>query len=139
MKKLLITLMLMLPLVIFAQNDFVDLNLPSGTKWSNVRGEQTTWQRGAMPTVEQWRELYSNCTWKWIGGGYKVVGSNGNSIFLPIEGYIPNGKTSRYKVGGGYYWTSNRGEFISFDEKGVYIQRRTTSEYDRLSWCEVSK
>ncbi|MBQ9440226.1 MAG: hypothetical protein IJU35_06530 [Paludibacteraceae bacterium] len=137
MKRLLLTLLLVLPMALFAQGEFIDLGLPSGIKWSHAKGEQTTWS-AHMPSVEQWRELYVNCKWVWIGGGYKVIGPNGNNIFLPIEGYVPKGKTSHYKVGGGYYWTSTYGEFISFDEKGVYIQHRTTSEYDRLSWCEVS-
>lgn len=138
MKKLILISMLVLPLAIFAQSGYVDLGLPSGAKWSNAMGYQTSWSAGQFPSVEEWRELYSRCEWKWIGGGYKVIGPNGNSIFLPIEGYVPQGKTSHYKVGGGYYWTSTAGEFISFDEKGVYIQHRTTSEYDKLSWCSVS-
>lgn len=44
-----------------------------------------------IPTVEQWKELISQC--EWIYGnlndkeGYKVVGPNGNWIFLPNAGY----------------------------------------------------
>ena len=49
-----------------------------------------------IPTVEQWKELISQC--EWIEGelynkagykiaGYKVIGPNGNWIFLPGTGY----------------------------------------------------
>lgn len=48
-----------------------------------------------IPTVEQWKELISQCEWiegelyNKVGGkisGYKVTGSNGNWIFLPKAG-----------------------------------------------------
>lgn len=45
-----------------------------------------------MPTKEEIIELCEQCTWAWtvLNGvnGYKVVGPNGNSIFLPAAGYI---------------------------------------------------
>ncbi len=44
-----------------------------------------------MPTREDFEELMSNCRWEWTSHhsqkGYKVIGSNGNSIFLPTTGY----------------------------------------------------
>ena len=43
-----------------------------------------------MPTIEEMDELKEKCTWTWttLNGvkGYKVVGPNGNSIFLPAAG-----------------------------------------------------
>ena len=43
-----------------------------------------------MPTVAEWTELRTKCTWTWITQngvkGYKVTGPNGNSIFLPAAG-----------------------------------------------------
>ena len=43
-----------------------------------------------LPTRGEMEELKKNCTWSWTtqGGkkGYKVTGSNGNSIFLPAAG-----------------------------------------------------
>lgn len=45
-----------------------------------------------MPTYDEMKELKDNCTWKWtqINGvnGYKVIGKNGNSIFLPYIIYV---------------------------------------------------
>lgn len=44
-----------------------------------------------MPTKGEFAELVKLCTWKWTtyGGikGYKVIGPNGNAIFLPAAGY----------------------------------------------------
>lgn len=61
-----------------------------------------------MPTKAQQDELRSKCTWTWttVNGvnGYKVVGSNGNSIFLPTAGYSL--RTSLiYEDSYGYYWS----------------------------------
>ena len=66
-----------------------------------------------MPTDEDWKELYDNCTLTWetdnsgIAGhsGLVVTASNGNSIFLPAGGcrdqtYIQD--DGYY----GYYWSS---------------------------------
>ena len=44
-----------------------------------------------MPTNVEQDELRNNCTWEWTSlngvNGYKVTGSNGNSIFLPAPGH----------------------------------------------------
>lgn len=41
-----------------------------------------------MPTLDEINELKKNCTWEWSRvnevNGYKVIGKNGNSIFIPI-------------------------------------------------------
>ena len=43
-----------------------------------------------MPTCDELNELRNNCTWTWTTqngvNGYKVTGTNGNSIFLPAAG-----------------------------------------------------
>ena len=61
-----------------------------------------------MPTYDEMRELINNCTWTWtqVNGvnGYRVVGKNGNSIFLPYYEYIKWGEV-------GSYWTGDRSEF----------------------------
>ncbi len=53
-----------------------------------------------MPTVAELRELRFRCKWVWTTqygiGGYKVIGPNGNSIFLPAKPYD-----------GCYYWSSS--------------------------------
>ena len=51
-----------------------------------------------MPTRAEFDELMKKCQWEWVNlngiNGYKVIGKNGNSIFLPVE------KNN-------HYWTSD--------------------------------
>lgn len=64
------------------------------------------WQ---MPTESQYDELLKECTWTWeiVNGinGYKVVGHNGASIFLPASGWSCS-SVVEYRNKYGYYWTS---------------------------------
>ncbi len=67
-----------------------------------------------MPTIEEFAELISNCTWEWTTDGvvgYTVKGGDG-SIFLPAAGY---GQDLRYLYEGsnGYYWTVSRATKIT--------------------------
>ena len=113
MKKLfLLGIMCFMALAINAQS-FVDLGLPSGTKWKtqNQSGFYTYDEAVAqfgnrLPTKDQLDELTIECSWEWTGNGYKVTGPNGNSIVLPAEGFrMCNGGV--YEVGScGIYWSS---------------------------------
>lgn len=109
-------------------HEYVDLGLPSGLKWATCNvganspeefGNHYTWRQqntvtawGASwrtPTKAELEELISKCKWRWIRkngiNGYKVIGPNGNFIFLPAAGYIGFGISS--KSGDyGYYWSS---------------------------------
>lgn len=63
-----------------------------------------------MPTVDDFDELISNCTWELTTvnevNGYSVKGNNGNSIFLPNCGsYDPYYNSYRY-WGDLVYWAS---------------------------------
>ena len=65
-----------------------------------------TWR---MPTKSEFEELIEECEWEWTSEGenrgYRVTGTNGNSIFLPAAGYRHG--TSLYDAGSiGYYWSS---------------------------------
>lgn len=64
-----------------------------------------------MPTMAEFQELLNECKWIWIldsnssMGGYKVVGPNGNHIFLPASGFELD--TDKEKRGtAGFYWSS---------------------------------
>lgn len=61
-----------------------------------------------MPTKVECDELQNQCTWKKaiLNGvnGFKVVGPNGSSIFLPAAGQ--KGKETEEVGYGGVYWTS---------------------------------
>lgn len=55
---------------------FVDLGLPSGTKWKNNSEKGTyafaqavRYYDGFLPTSGQFKELVDNCTWTWMGTG----------------------------------------------------------------------
>ena len=63
-----------------------------------------------MPTDEEFAELREQYTWTWTTqngvNGYKVVGPNGNSIFLPAAGYI-DGSSLSDASSFGDYWSSS--------------------------------
>lgn len=63
-----------------------------------------------MPSIDEFTNLNSKCTWTWIiinnVQGYKVSASNGNSIFLPAAGY--RGDYQLKDAGSlGCYWSSS--------------------------------
>ena len=62
-----------------------------------------------MPTEAEMQELTDKCTWTWTTqngvNGYKVVGPNGNSIFLPAAG-CRFGSSLYYAGEYGNYWSS---------------------------------
>lgn len=61
-----------------------------------------------MPTLEEWKELKSECNYEWtdVNGvdGLKVIGPNGNSMFLPAGGDM--GWLGHDDENRGNYWTS---------------------------------
>ena len=67
-----------------------------------------------MPTIEEFTELFNNCTWIWTTQngvkGFKVTsniyGYTDRSIFLPAAGY--RDETSLYYAGSyGFYWSGS--------------------------------
>lgn len=94
---------------------YVDLGLPSGTKWKthNEPGfytfnEALANYSNSLPTYDQWGELYGMCDWVWLGTAYKVVGPNGNFIKLPASGARDiHGKVNSVGLAGSY-WSSKR-------------------------------
>ena len=99
-------------LSIQAQN-FIDLGLPSGTKWKNFNAtgfftydEAVSKFGNSLPSQEQWEELKAECQWTWTGSGYKVTGPNGNSIDLPAAGYRYCYGSTRDVGSDGDYWSS---------------------------------
>ena len=77
-----------------------------------------------MPTEAELQELLDRCTWTWMSQngveGYKVIGPNGNSIFLPAAGHR-NG-SSFYRAGSdGYYWSSTPDGFDDISAYRLYF------------------
>lgn len=112
--------------------DYVDLGLPSGTKWKSSNQSGYYDYDGAvkafgnsMPTVEQWHELKTKCRWEWQNNNAKVTGPNGKSIILSAEGYYDYEDGRASSSSSGYYWSrtpSHHGtsmylRFNSYDEK----------------------
>lgn len=132
-------MMCLMALTMQAQN-YVDLGLPSGTKWKATNEKNAadaeydffTYDEAVsqfgdrLPTKDQCEELSAECQWSWTGNGYKVTGPNGNSITLPAAGYR-DCSGSVYGVGScGYYWSSTpEGSggawFLDFDSGGVDV------------------
>ena len=84
-----------------------------------------------MPTKAEQDELRRKCTWTWATQngvkGYKVVGPNGNSLFLPAAGYRGEG----YLDGAGSngdYWSS------SLDTSDSNYAYGLDFDSDRVDW-----
>ena len=60
-----------------------------------------------LPQMHEIKELLDKCKWEWtvIDGinGYKVIGQNGNYIFLPVTG--ENVADEQKSIEAGFYWT----------------------------------
>ena len=119
---------------------YTDLGLPSGTKWKNFNAtgyytfDHAKERFGRrIPTQAQWEELVEECQWTWKGNGYTIKGPNGNSIFLPADGY----RTCKGKENGigycGCYWSStlyyssddtDTAVYFDFDINEIYMTPR---------------
>ena len=77
------------------------------------------------PTDAEWTWLRTDCDWIWkttadgyLHNGFLVKAPNGNSIFLPLSGYMHNTSLD-YDDESGYYWSSTLSDEIR--AKGVMI------------------
>ena len=117
MKKIYFVGILCLMVLTIDAQEFVDLGLPSGTKWKDMNeielynfNAALVEFSGSLPTFEQFEELKDSCKWEWTGNGYKVTGVNGNSIFLPTTSIRNcNGDWLDSVVGlyAGSYWSAS--------------------------------
>ncbi|MCR5190407.1 MAG: DUF1566 domain-containing protein [Bacteroidales bacterium] len=101
--------------------NYVDLGLPSGTKWktvneTNPKDEENFYTYDdavaafgdKLPTKEQFMELVNCCDCKWTGMGLKCVGANGKFIVLPAAGECYCGGGVDYVGSYGNYWSSTQ-------------------------------
>jgi len=113
----------------------------SGTKYDVAT--QTWGDSWAMPTAQQYKELFNNCTRSTlrVNDVYCVefTGPNGNSVIFPIEhaGYKQNAQLvdAESILINSYYWTSELSQ--TFRYQGVYAEISSTgqsaeSSYDRM-------
>ena len=118
------------------QTGYVDLDLPSGTKWkaSNETGNESGYYTfdeavtafgDKLPSKEQLEELRVHCTWEWqYNVGYKVTGQNGNYITLPAAGRLhSDGNVSDVGYFGNYWsstpYDSQFAWYINFSSSSV--------------------
>ena len=114
----------------------VDLGLPSGTLWKNVNeggdNARYTYDEAVrkfgnkLPTKQQLEELKNKCTWTRAVSGYKVIGPNGNSIYLPAAGYrYCDGYVSNVGTYGCYWsstpYDSDYAWYLYFFSSGVFM------------------
>ena len=91
-----------------------------------------------MPTDAEFTELYEQCTWTWITengtNGYKVIGPNGNSIFLPASGGIGvdnlNGEDSQ-----AYYWSSSICSEFQSNAYSLCFSSNSVENHNNLFRC----
>lgn len=146
--------------VVSDQLEFVDLGLPSKTMWANKnvgankvtdRGSNETWAdanllsgesvvifvSGRIPSKEEFNELRNLCQWQWTSErdavGYRIIGPNGNSIFMPVTSnhgskeYLISTGTYTEFVDDSAYWTKSNHESLP---NCVWIF--TLSKYDKV-------
>lgn len=102
-----------------------DNNITNGIQLGDFFGDAeydaaaANWRENwRMPNKAEYDELVKECTWEWIkqGGvnGYKVIGPNGNCIFLPAAGYCDG--SSLFNAGEeAHYWSSTPDNYQSAD------------------------
>lgn len=86
-------------------NDYPQANSISGTMYDVAK---TKWGgKWRIATKDEFQELITACTWIYEErngySGYKIIGPNGNDIFLPTTGYRVG--FACYSLENGYYWT----------------------------------
>ena len=85
------------------------------------------WTGWRLPTEAELDELRNSCKWSWINYkgvyGMKVVGPNGNAIFLPASGLREEDNTIVHRNLYGGYWScdvsasaTGGGYYLSFDD-----------------------
>ena len=97
-----------------------------------------------MPTKEEMTELKEKCNWKeeCVNGvrGCRIVGPNGNSIFLPYAGSYDWGRgiPRPYKSGHGFYWSSTAytDNYLVFENSWyLYFKNRYPSVSHYVRHC----
>ena len=135
MKKVFISLLMCFAALQMSAQTFVDLGLPSGTKWATTNlsskldyFQATSCSQGSVPTKEQFDELIDYCDVSWNERGCKFVGSNGKSLFFPAEGIIRlKSNTSQGEGEVGVYWTSSINSYYG-DTFDVWVMSFSINE-----------
>lgn len=88
-----------------------------------------------IPSKGEFEELIGKCKWIWISKkniyGYKIIGPNGNSIFLPAAG-MKAGIDLLNSNGFGGYWANSLeiSEFYSYLDGAAWALSTYSNSYD---------
>lgn len=89
-----------------------------------------------LPTRNECKELVDNCIWTWITmngkSGYKIIGPNGNSIFLPAAGIL-HGKSLIKDEVRGHYWGATPEENDSNNRRACGLDFDGANYYEGLN------
>lgn len=94
------------------------------------------------PTYSEFKELVDRCSWYpvYVGSqlGYRVVGPNGNSIFLPTTGFMEGTEYFAEKTSG-VYWTASQYSSDGESSYGIQFFDNTKSfgGYSRYYGCSI--
>jgi hypothetical protein len=112
-------------------DDYPSANPPSNICCTEYDMARAKWgSNWRLPTKAEEQELIDKCTWTWTKQnevkGYKVVGPNGNSIFLPAACDRKAGVM--YGLEYGYYWSGTLNEsdasyayFVIFNSDSLLV------------------
>ena len=88
-----------------------------GNICGNVKYDAARYHWGSswrLPSQKELEELGEKCRWTWTRqdglAGYKVIGPNGNSIFMPASGSFGEGKLDHAVGAFGHYWSGSPNE-----------------------------
>lgn len=108
-------------LVLLPEDDAVHVNM--GGAWR-------------MPTIEELRELYENCTWTVeTVQGYKVlraVGPNQAMMYIPFSGWYDRAVHYAGSPNYGYLWSSSLSKEYSFSSQFFGFNDRGVLQLDRM-------
>lgn len=83
-----------------------------------------------VPSLAEWAELQETCSWEWTAEneieGFKVVGPNGNSIFIPGAGYR---RGTTLNEGPFEYWTSSVS--VTYPNNAWYVYGKSSTNAGR--------
>ncbi len=121
---------------------YVDLGLPSGTKWKtfNQYGYYTHSRamkkfKNKMPTTEQYEELIQYCkiSYNPDRDRLEVTGPNGKRITFSAKGQKQGGSRRGHK-NEGLYWTSTRYKLFHFSYYDTILEESAVGGGERRHW-----
>lgn len=87
-----------------------------------------------MPSADQVNELIKKCTWKWTTfkkiKGFKIIGPNGKSIFLPAVGFKHRKTVNNYGKEC-HYWS---GDLLCSDRRERFMVHYYKNDNSYMDW-----